>query len=197
MSDEELSIAKAAAELSAHFRGCMPAPDKAQGGLIETASSVRAFPTEEAFDGAMQQHAFEGIEEAELAEHGIPAEAEEEKPRQRKTKAAKKKTRNPSEKSSYARKKERRLLESRIDEERAAFMTEARRNAQRIVAELRAEETRQREIQAAIAATPKETPPTDLPAVSDERRGLRTTISNLTDADRMHHRFTRSFGIRP
>lgn len=205
MSDEELSITKAAAELSSHFLGCMPHPEKSNGGLVDTKTELRHFPTEESFDNAMRQHAFEGLEEAELAEHGLPIDEDEKSPRQKKVAkkaAAKKKAKqakDPSEKSksSYARKKEKRISAAK-EAERAAFMAEARRNAQRVVAELRAQAERQKEIDAAVAlaATPEETPPTDLPAVSDERRGLRTTISNLTDPDRMHHRF-RSFGIHP
>jgi colicin import membrane protein len=103
MSDEELAIAKAAAELSSHFKGAMPAPKREDRGRIETRTSIRAFTTEESFDSAMEQHAFEGVEEAELAEYGLPVDAE----------------RSSKKKSKYASKKAKRLAEERrIEEER-------------------------------------------------------------------------------
>lgn len=194
MSDEELSITEAAAQLSSHFMGCMPHPEKNQGGLIETKTDIRHFPSEESFDSAMQQHAFEGIEEAEISEYGLPVDEAAER-------------RSKKKKSKYAEKKERRLAEERREKEEEKRREEERRRlrkenpvppdpgraeflreeARRRVRELRSMQEQSSLIEEAVAraATPKESP------------SLPPRMRPVFDPERAFRRKLRSFGIHP
>jgi len=193
MSDEELSIVKAAAELSSHFKGCMPNPVKEEGGLVETRTSIRAFTSEETFDGAMRQHAYEGLEEAELSEYGLPVDAERSSKKKSKSKYAEKKARRLAEERREKEEEKRREEERRRlrkedpvppDARRAEFLRE---EARRRVQELRSMQEQSSCIEEAVAraATPKESP------------SLPPRMRPVFDPERAFRRKLRSFGIHP
>lgn len=196
MNDEEFVLAEAAASLSAHFKGAMPAPKKEDGGLIETKTAIRAFTSEQAFDDAMVQHAFEGVEEAMIAEHGLPVEPEsdaDERRSKKKSKYAEKKARRLAEERREKEEEKRREEERRRlrkenpvppDPDRAEFLRE---EARRRVRELRSMQEQSSIVEEAVAkaATPKESPvpPQKMRPVFDPERAFRRKV--------------RSFGIHP
>lgn len=197
MSDEELNLATAVAELNSHFKGCMPNPDRSLGGIVETTEAVRSFPTEELFDSAVRQLAGEGLEAVEISEHGIPEVKEAPHVSNRTSKyAAKKAARaaREAEARSYDRAKAMRRSAS-PDPSRASFLRKASEGAARIVRSIRDGSELSRP--APLAASGSESPDpdaTDLPSPNgDPRKGFRTTVTRRTDPDRMHRRF----GIRP
>ncbi len=194
MSDEEIALAEAAAQLSAHFVSMMPNPQG--GGVIETDTAIRAFDSAESFADALRLHAAEGLEEAEIAAHGLPVSNRE---REQDAKE------QGHGKSKYASKRQKRLAEERklaeIERKREEARKQLRKEAQvtpdqkraellREVARDRVRELRSMAEQASVidsalsqAATPREDP------------RLPSAMKPAFDPDRAHRR-PMVFGIK-